>query len=91
MAERKCNHLYWETTDSRTFKIIHIRFVTSCCLRCAIRERRDFYFITKVGNDKMRSKFPSWKLTSKKRKQWMEKNLKFKKMDGRYYSSEISW
>jgi hypothetical protein len=93
MGQQRKNKVYSETMDSKTFKLIHIKRVTrsGCCLKCEIRARRGFYFISKQGNDKMRSKFPCWKLTSKKRKQWMDDNLKFKKMDGRYYSSQIIW
>jgi hypothetical protein len=90
MGQQRKRNLYSETTDNRTFNIIHIKCVTSCCLRCAIRQRRNFYFIAKTS-DKERSRFPSWKLTSKNRKQWMSKNVKHKQMDGRFYSSEIIW
>ena len=91
MGRRRRNKLYSETTDSRTFKIIHIQCVTSCCLRCAKRQRRGFYFIIKE-NDKRRSKFPSWKLTSKNKKQWMDKEVKYKKSKlDRFYLAEIVW
>lgn len=77
MSENRNRSVYSETNDRRVFRNIHIRCVTGCCLRCRKRERRKWYRIIEKTDGKIDSKYPSWKLVSKNRKQWMKKPLKF--------------
>lgn len=75
MGKYRKRNLYHETTDSRTFRILHISSETFCCLRCARRRSRGWYGSYNTPARPM--KIPSWKLASKNRKQWMKKPLKY--------------
>ena len=88
MSKQRYRKLYTETMDRKTFNVIHIKCVTGCCMRCAKRQRREFYFI-RPGELKEKAKYPSWKLTSKNKKQWMSKNLDFNKLNDHFI--EITW
>jgi hypothetical protein len=77
MGKYRKRNLFHETTDSRTFRILHITSETGCCLNCAKRRRRYWYGSYSWGDQHIKT--PSWKLVSKNRKQWMKKPLKFKR------------
>ncbi len=82
-----------ETTHRRTHNILHIKCVTGCCIKCSKREKQNYYRIAEY-NGKADIKYPSWKLVSKNKKQWMKKPLKFKitKYTSRNYTyQEIIW
>jgi hypothetical protein len=78
MSYTRNRNEYNETDNRRVFKILHITSVTGCCLRCAIRKRRNYYGIvtSKQSGKVIHDKIPSWKLLSKNKKQWMEKPKK---------------
>ncbi len=92
---------YKETTNTHVYKRIHISNVTGCCLNCAKRGRRQYYYERYDNTDnKLDAKIPSWKLVSKNRKQWMNKPIKFKPLKKgfqissyytKYISFEITW
>jgi hypothetical protein len=77
MGYKRGNKVYFETTDSRTFHLLHIKCVTGCCLGCARRGRRKWYRIPE--SDKLNSVYPNWKLVSKNKKQWQKKPIKKEK------------
>jgi hypothetical protein len=97
MGTYRKRNLYHETTDSRTFSILHITTETGCCLRCAKRQRRGWYGSFNVYKKEL--KWPSWKLVSKNKKQWMKKSLKYKykPLRNNYYEGknwlccELTW
>lgn len=73
----KENVLYKITCDNRTYKLCCWRKEGVCCRGCINRRRRTWYDILEY-DDKVKAKYPNWKLVSKNKKQWMKKPLKFK-------------
>jgi hypothetical protein len=94
MGKHRERNLYHETTDSRTYRILHITSETGCCLKCAKRRTRNSYGSYSWYRGQQ-AKMPSWKLVSKNKKQWMKKPLKFKHKRVRAYVNatycEITW
>lgn len=89
MSGQRQRNEYAVCTDRRTQKIIHIHSVTGCCLKCNIRQRRDWYYLS--GYDKRRDRQPSWKLVSKREKQWMKRPLRFVPYKNDFPGFEIEW
>ena len=92
MGKKRNRSEYSETNNRRVFKLLHIKSENGCCMRCAIRQRQQWYRIIEKDNEWTNTKFPSWKLVSKNKKQWMKKPLKFKTKTShsRTYTT-ISW
>lgn len=66
-------NVFNETTDRRTWRILHYDRVFSCCIHCDRRGKQNHY----GGYSDGKIRVPNWKLVSKRRKQWMGKPLKF--------------
>lgn len=80
---------YRITTNSSVFRKLHKHHHASCSYckwhgSCSENDSWDWYYISTK-----KAKFPSWKLVSKNKKQWMNKPLKFKKL--RKGWEEITW
>ena len=92
MGKNRNRSEYSETNKSRVFKLLHIKSENGCCLKCAIRQRQDWYRIIEKDNEWTTSKYPSWKMVSKNSKQWMKKPLKLetKTTHSRTYTT-IRW
>ena len=74
---QKENVLYKTTCDNRTYKLKRWANEGICCRGCINRRRRTWYDILEYDN-KVRAKYPNWKLVSKNKKQWMRKPLRIK-------------
>ena len=62
------------------------------CSRCKYHKNENRTTKGYGGYADKKVKHPSWKLTSKNKKQWMYKKLNFKPIDSRFYDwSEITW
>jgi hypothetical protein len=85
------NVLYKTTTDNRTYKIKQMANKGLCCMGCVNRHRRTWYHIWNSPR-RQTKKYPSWKLVSKNKKQWMKKPLKFKpNKNGHTHYTSIEW
>ena len=82
--------LYQNTTDNKTYKLCLYQQEGICCLSCAKRSRRDYFYYDYDGGKHC---YPSWKLVSKNKKQWMPKKLKIEEeKPNRWYSrGDITW
>jgi hypothetical protein len=91
MGKQRFRDLYSTTTDRKTHNIIHIKCVTGCCIKCAIRGRQKWYHI---WHGKKQSSYPNWKLVSKNKKQWMKKPLIFENKKTHHFNVNyinITW
>lgn len=70
MKFKSNNTEYNTTTDNKTYKLCHMAAELMCCVACANRRRREWYYLPK---EKDQGKFPSWKLVSKNKKQYNKK------------------
>lgn len=89
MNFKKNNREYLKTTDNRTYNICHFAAEGICCRACQKRHRQEWY-VLKPKN----SRYPSWKLVSKNKKQWMPKNLKYEReifWTGEWWFTTITW
>lgn len=91
MKLKKNNKAYLKTTNNKAYKLYRFAQLGICCMGCVNRHRRGHYYIL-TTEDKEHRKFPSWKLVSKNRKQWMKKPLKYSKNKYNWRSYvNISW
>ena len=88
MAKLGNRNTYEQTTDNRTFKILHISRETGCCLKCARCDRQEWYYIWNE-NSKYTNTNPNWKLVSKNPKQWMKKPIKIGELN--HHRKAITW
>lgn len=73
MGYKRNRNEYATTVDKRAFHILHIKSETGCCLKCKRRKtRKDYGFYVKSKHPRVH---PNWKLTTKRRKQWMGKEI----------------
>ncbi|MEO6304490.1 MAG: hypothetical protein ABIP51_15120 [Bacteroidia bacterium] len=86
MGTQRFRKVYAETMDRRTFNIVHIKVKTICCLKCKRRSNHKWYHISWEG----KNIFPNWKLVSRNKKQWMNKEIKFAQKDNSNWIS-IHW
>ena len=88
--EKRNIKLYENTNNNKTFKLCHYQQEGICCLNCAKASRRDYFFYD-YSNE--RHHYPSWKLISKNKKQWMPKQFKIEEeKPNRFFSrGEITW
>jgi hypothetical protein len=75
---------YKNTTNSSVFRKLHKEIYAHCSYckwhgPATENGAWDCYSIKVFKDGKEKIKFPSWKLVSKNKKQWMKKNLKFRK------------
>jgi hypothetical protein len=84
----KNKELFESTTDNKTFKLCLYQHDDICCLNCARSRRKQTYY---VNEDKSDGKFPSWKLVSKNKKQWMGKQLNYNPFAHWEGKDFISW
>ena len=106
MKENRFNLYRW-TADSRTYRMLRRHDKTKCpyCLPnggCNTWGKKRSYDksigVNRDGSIKYETefKYPSWKLSTKNRKQWMEKNLKkkisrYKTHFGESIYIELTW
>lgn len=88
--EKINKRLYDMTADNKVYKLCHYHQEGICCLRCAKRGRRG-YFYYDYNHGKHR--YPSWKLVSKNKKQWIPKDLKIEEENSTLWRNrgDITW
>lgn len=77
-------YLALECTDQKSLKLEYFKQSGYCCAACSKRRKQKSYGGHCQG-DNPNISYPSWKLVSKNKKQWMKKTLHFEKTYSSYW------
>lgn len=87
-------YLATQCTDRKSLQLQYFKQSGYCCAACSKRRKQKCYGGSE-HDGQQKINYPSWKLVSKNKKQWMEKTLHTKKYTYRHWTDywyvKITW